>query len=158
MKRKVKSLLYFDENWKKDGNFYINPENDEWPFQAEMIKFCGKEIEFLTPGFYKGYFFSENMLEDDKTEEEKIFTEMISKTAKLFQEENEVKNDPVNSPSHYVERVPGIECIEVTQHFNFNLGNVIKYVWRSGSKGNAIEDLKKARKYLDFEIKRLGGE
>ena len=63
-------------------------------------------------------------------------------------------DDPVKRPGHYTQ-VPGIECINVTQHFNFNRGNVIKYVWRAGAKGNEIEDLKKARQYLDFEINRL---
>ena len=66
--------------------------------------------------------------------------------------------DMVHSPKHYADRVPGIECIEVTQHFPFNLGNVIKYVWRCGYKGDPIEDLEKARTYLDFEIARLGGK
>lgn len=63
--------------------------------------------------------------------------------------------DMVEHPSHYTAVVPGIECIQVTQHFNFNRGNVIKYVWRAGVKGDTITDLKKARQYLDFEIARL---
>ena len=67
-------------------------------------------------------------------------------------------SDVVTRPSHYVGPVPGIECIEVTQHFNFNRGNVIKYVWRAGAKGDEIEDLRKARQYLDFEIDRLTQE
>lgn len=51
----------------------------------------------------------------------------------------------------------GIECIDVVQHLNFNRGNVIKYVWRAGKKdpSKTIEDLKKAREYIDFEIARL---
>jgi hypothetical protein len=64
-------------------------------------------------------------------------------------------HDPVKQPTHYTSRVPDIECIQVTQWFNFNLGNVIKYVWRAGSKGDELEDLRKARQYLDFEIARL---
>lgn len=63
--------------------------------------------------------------------------------------------DPVNHPSHYVEQVPGIECIQVTEHFSFLRGNAIKYLWRAGSKGNALEDLKKARWYIDREIANL---
>ena len=43
--------------------------------------------------------------------------------------------DMVNHPRHYEARVPGIECIEVARHFDFCLGNVIKYVWRAGLKG-----------------------
>ena len=62
-------------------------------------------------------------------------------------------NDPVNHPAHY-NQVPGIECIDAVRHFNFNLGNVIKYVWRAGLKGDALEDLKKARFYLEDEIAR----
>lgn len=63
--------------------------------------------------------------------------------------------DMVNHPPHYENTVPGIEPIQVTQHFSFCLGNVIKYVWRAGSKeGNtALQDLKKARWYLDNEIR-----
>ena len=41
---------------------------------------------------------------------------------------------------------------------NFNLGNVVKYVCRAGKKGDIIEDLKKARQYLDFEIEALEKE
>ena len=63
--------------------------------------------------------------------------------------------DPVNHPDHYTSVVPGIECIEVTQHFNFNLGNAIKYIWRSGSKGKQVEDLRKSAWYLQREIERL---
>lgn len=59
--------------------------------------------------------------------------------------------DPTNPP-HYKSHPSGIECIEVSAHFNFCLGNVIKYVWRAGQKGDALEDLKKARWYLDKEI------
>jgi hypothetical protein len=40
---------------------------------------------------------------------------------------------------------------------NFCLGNAIKYIWRAGGKGQPIEDLKKAKWYLDREIKRLKG-
>ena len=50
-----------------------------------------------------------------------------------------------------------IECIDVVQHFNFNRGNAIKYIWRAGAKDpdKEIEDLEKAIKYLEFEIGRL---
>lgn len=64
-------------------------------------------------------------------------------------------DDNVKHPSHYADTVPGIECIQVTQHFNFNRGNAIKYIWRAGHKNDEIEDLKKAIQYLEFEINRL---
>lgn len=65
----------------------------------------------------------------------------------------EKDKDMVNHPPHYKSHPSGIECIEVTQHFNFCLGNTIKYIWRAGEKGDRLEDLKKAAWYLDREIK-----
>lgn len=68
--------------------------------------------------------------------------------------------DVVNHPSHYCSHPSGIECITITRHMPFNTGNVVKYLWRSGLKDptKEIEDLKKARFYLDDEIKRLEGK
>ncbi len=63
--------------------------------------------------------------------------------------------DMVNEPPHYRNHSSGIECIQITEGFNFCLGNAIKYIWRAGLKGEEIEDLKKARWYLDREIERL---
>ena len=67
-------------------------------------------------------------------------------------------NDNVNSPSHYTSHPSGVEAIDITRHFNFNLGNVIKYVWRAGLKGENIEDLQKARFYINDELERLSNE
>lgn len=67
------------------------------------------------------------------------------------------KPDMVNHPPHYRAHPSGVECIQITEHMNFNLGNAVKYIWRAGDKGSQLEDLKKARWYLDREIKRLGG-
>ena len=70
-------------------------------------------------------------------------------------------SDPVNHPKHYnsspakFECGRRIECIDIAQHMSFALGNVQKYIWRAGHKGSTIEDLKKARWYLDREIARL---
>lgn len=66
--------------------------------------------------------------------------------------------DAVNHPSHYTSHPSGVECIEITEHMNFCLGNAIKYIWRAGlKKKDPLEDLKKARFYIDREIKRIGG-
>jgi len=62
--------------------------------------------------------------------------------------------DPVNHPSHYVSHPSGIECIQVTEHMGFNLGNAIKYVWRADLKNDALEDLRKAIWYIDREIQK----
>jgi len=63
-----------------------------------------------------------------------------------------LSEDNINHPKHYTDHASGIECIQITEHMSFTLGNVIKYVWRADLKGNSIDDLKKARWYLDREI------
>lgn len=75
------------------------------------------------------------------------------------------KNDQVNHPKHYTSDPSGIECIDITRHRNFNIGNTIKYLWRAGLKEDKdrklidkqVEDLNKAVWYLVDEIHRLGG-
>jgi hypothetical protein len=59
----------------------------------------------------------------------------------------------VNHPEHYTSHPSGIECIEVTEHMGFCLGNAIKYLWRSDLKGG-VEDLRKAAWYIEREIAR----
>jgi len=61
----------------------------------------------------------------------------------------------VTHPDHYTSHPSGIECIEVTKHHNFCIGNAIKYLWRAGLKGDTVEDLEKAREYIRIEIERL---
>lgn len=63
----------------------------------------------------------------------------------------------VNHPPHYTSDPSGIECIEITQHRNFTIGNAIKYLWRAGLKDSApvVQDLKKAIWYIQKEIERL---
>jgi hypothetical protein len=60
--------------------------------------------------------------------------------------------DAIN-PDHYQRHPSGVECIDVAEHFSFCLGNVIKYVWRADMK-NGLEDLLKAKWYLEREIER----
>jgi Protein of unknwon function (DUF3310) len=65
-----------------------------------------------------------------------------------------VIHDAVNHPKHYVNHPSGIECIQITEHMGFNLGNAIKYVWRADLKGSSLEDLRKAIWYIDREIQK----
>lgn len=69
------------------------------------------------------------------------------------------EDDPVNHPSHYTSSPARcskcghpIECIDITRHMGFNLGNTTKYVWRCDLKNDAIEDLEKAVFFLLDEI------
>ena len=63
-------------------------------------------------------------------------------------------HDTVNKPKHYTSHPSGIDCIQVTEHMGFNLGNAIKYIWRCDLKKDAIEDLKKAIWYIEREIEK----
>ena len=69
--------------------------------------------------------------------------------------------DPIN-PTHYRDHPSGVECITITQHENFCIGNAIKYLWRRRKKDvdKEVEDLKKAVWYIQQEIVRLtdGGQ
>ena len=67
-------------------------------------------------------------------------------------------SDPVNHPKHYTDHPSGIECIQITEHMSFNLGNALKYIWRCDLKADAIEDLKKAKWYLEREIAKREAE
>lgn len=74
-------------------------------------------------------------------------------------------NDKVNHPSHYtwLKDLCGIEVIDITRHMDFNLGNSIKYILRSGhkkeegytDKQKTIEDLKKAIWYINDYINNV---
>lgn len=73
------------------------------------------------------------------------------------------KPDMVNKPPHYTSDPSGVECIEITRHRNFNIGNAIKYIWRLGLKESAgktakekfLQDIDKAVWYLLDERKRI---
>ena len=68
----------------------------------------------------------------------------------------EAKPDPVNHPKHYTGHPSGVECIQITEHMGFNLGNAVKYIWRADLKSDAIEDLKKAKWYIERELLKRG--
>lgn len=70
----------------------------------------------------------------------------------------ERKVDLVNHPPHYTKHPSGVECIEITEHMNFCLGNAVKYLWRAADKDDTIEDLEKAKWYINREIERLQAE
>ena len=79
------------------------------------------------------------------------------------EEEDNREHDAVNHPKHYTSHASGVECIEITRHYNFDIGNAIKYLWRAGLKKEQglsdvekeIEDCKKAIWYINDHIKHL---
>ena len=76
------------------------------------------------------------------------------------------KEDKVNHPKHYTSHPSGVECITITRHYCFAIGNAIKYLWRAGLKKELglsdklkeIEDLNKAIWYINDRIKQLTNE
>ena len=64
------------------------------------------------------------------------------------------KADMVNHPPHYTSHPSGVECIQITEHMGFNLGNALKYIWRADLKGSAVEDLEKAIFYINRELEK----
>lgn len=74
-------------------------------------------------------------------------------TEKMYNSSKKTEKDAIN-PDHYKSHPSGIECIQVTEHMNFCLGNAVKYIWRADKKDNAIQDLQKAAWYVNREIER----
>lgn len=64
----------------------------------------------------------------------------------------------VSHPKHYTGHPSGVECIQITEHMGFNLGNAVKYIWRCDLKKDAIEDLEKAKWYIDRELLKRRGK
>lgn len=80
------------------------------------------------------------------------YKQMVEEAPLHYGYEDAALHDPVNHPKHYTEHASGIECIQITEHMGFNLGNAVKYIWRCDLKKDAIEDLKKAIWYVQREI------
>ena len=123
----------------KDCNSYDVTTLEGPPFTVKCNR-CGN--------FIKSIHREAAIREWNKPSAERVVTSAVSP------ETDKVPVSPIN-PGHYRSHPSGVECIEITRHMNFNIGNAIKYLWRHGQKANAVEDLKKARWYLDDEIKRL---
>lgn len=78
------------------------------------------------------------------------------------------KSQRVYHPPHYtwLKKLCGIEVIDITRHMDFDLGNAVKYILRSGlkseegisDKDKAVEDLKKAVWYIQDKIAMLEGK
>lgn len=71
--------------------------------------------------------------------------------------QSDLTREAVN-PGHYRADPSGVECITVTEHRSFCIGNAMKYLWRAGLKGDIVEDLRKSIWYIEREIARLSGQ
>lgn len=100
-----------------------------------------------------------------RTAEEELFLDGLrnkmacSQEGRVYNVPNPSHPENVNHPPHYnnspakCECGRRIECIDITRHMAFNIGNAVKYLWRCELKGNTLEDLKKAVWYIQDEIK-----
>lgn len=124
---------------------YINKIHNEKANVIEEYSTIGGSDPFLSRAMYyfrfknEGYCFETDLVEIESESNSEI----------------ESENDPVNNPAHYT--YGKIEVIDyiLDKELDFCLGNVIKYVSRAGHKNNALEDLQKAAKYLEFKINEL---
>lgn len=91
------------------------------------------------------------MLEASQKNNEELFQITRGKSKSRI---NKPKADMVNHPPHYTSHPSGVECIQITEHMGFNLGNALKYIWRADLKGSAIEDLEKAVFYINRELEK----
>lgn len=142
------------EGWVllRDGSVHRASRTDEhreWPWSVGDITVRNDGSQSLHRGFES----VEDVIElldpwDDRVPEEHrqlkpIDEQVAGSTA-----------DPVNHPPHYTTHPSGVECIQITQHMNFCLGNAVKYIWRADLKHDAVEDLRKAAWYINREIER----
>ena len=100
----------------------------------------------------------------NRKDERNVYYKLVKQCEpKDMEQKAEIKVDNVNHPAHYNSHPSGIECIEIAHHHNFNIGNAIKYLWRTGLKSEKdmedadkqVEDLRKAIFYINDEIERI---
>jgi len=63
-------------------------------------------------------------------------------------------SETINHPQHYNQHPSNVECLTIIRWFPYNIGAVIKHLWRAGLKGDRLQDLEKALVYLQDEIER----
>ena len=80
------------------------------------------------------------------------------KHPKPLKVKKENKKDIINRLKHDNLNPYDVERIGIIEHLNFCRGSAIKYIWRAGLKENEIDDLKKARWFIEREIKRIENE
>ena len=144
MKKTIEWLRTLDEPYRTQA--IINTSVSDLLVQKDSLE------EALADAFYWG----------ESPEGDDYWSEIFSKisyplTEKPCKSVNELTESKVDHPSHYGGSENPYEAIKVIEAWDlgFNLGNVVKYISRAGKKGNALEDLEKARFYLNREIYNL---
>lgn len=137
--------------YEPTGWWLLDGDDDYWVYTAEEI---GRVV--CTPGSRMiAYPVGQPYAICDKSE-----YEYELKDDAIVIEERTPSSDNVSHPSHYADGWSnGAEVIDITEHLPFCAGNVVKYVCRAGRKDpeKYVEDLEKARWYLDREVERVKG-
>ncbi len=118
---------------------------------SPFIEWEDSEYSFWVP---KGQYINEDNIE--LVQDSVPIPDLGTKEAnKIIRDANKSSSDPIVKPSHYTQgKIEILDFLE-DQKLDFRLSNVIKYVCRHAYKGKPLEDLKKARFYLDRVIKEL---
>nr|DAX49939.1 MAG TPA: nucelotide kinase [Caudoviricetes sp.] len=144
------------------GWWLLDGDDEYWVYAAEEI---GRVV--FTPGSrMMAYPVGDPHAICDKSEYEYeikdnaiVIKERVDRfESTALDEERTLSSDNVSHPSHYADGWSnGAEVIDLTEHLSFCAGNVVKYVCRAGRKDSDkhVEDLEKARWYLDREIARV---
>lgn len=134
------------------GNVLVYIGLNNSPETIKLSNFTtGKE--YVIENFYEGRYGV--VLTDDRGYSVKVCNDNVESFFHLV--------DNVNHPKHYTSHPSGVDCITITRHYCFSIGNAIKYLWRAGLKKDAsledkqkeIEDLEKAIWYIKDRIKQL---
>lgn len=132
--------------------------SDQWGHECEGTR---REAERLR---------AEQLAEADRIAKNLAWLEGVVKSAAGQPHEEPVDADPecnsVNHPAHYNMHPSGVECIDVIKHYNFQIGNAMKYLWRQGLKSEVgmdtvekqIEDCEKAIWYIQSFVTDLKDE
>lgn len=148
-----------------DFTLFIS-DKKRWDYSDIIDKDLPKHAKLLTESIdnARQYYVNKKVIQDDqlyiykfgyKLENEKLVNDKLN-NYKLENDNEKLNNfnDTVNHPKHYTMHPSGVEVITITESMNFCLGNAIKYIMRADYKGNRLEDLQKARWYIDREIER----
>jgi hypothetical protein len=135
------------------------PEGTRIEFKSDNLFKIGTVSDYNSYGFNYVYDVVDNKGRHYKVREGDIFAVLNPQTNKnedIGDNVHQATKEMVNHPAHYGGDNP-LEVIKIIDHYKlpFSLGNTIKYVLRSDSKGNKLEDLKKAAWYLQHEINKL---
>ena len=140
-----------------NSEIFYNSEKDEFTLMPKTI---GHYIRY---NVREGKIFSRSEFQDGIKIGEEVILNDEEKVCQIEDKKTNIMvavkpRDIVNSPPHYNSHPSGIECIEITQHMDFCIGNAMKYLWRCGKKDDDIQDLKKAVWYINKKIKILEGK